>query len=59
MLPDLTTALHEMMFGPKPIRGKRIEANTKNGSRSLRPKAQSIHAISQVLKALHPLPNRR
>ena len=50
MLPDLTTALHEIDTGPEPIARKRLEAKTKL-QQEFEAKAQRIHAISQLLKA--------
>ena len=50
MLPDLTTALHEIDAGPEPDARKRLEAKTKL-QQEFETKAQRIHAISQLLKA--------
>jgi preprotein translocase subunit SecA len=50
MLPDLTTALHEIDAGPEPDARKRMEAKTKV-QQEFESKAQRIHAISQLLKA--------
>ncbi len=50
MLPDLTTALHEIDVGPEPDARKRMEAKTKL-QQEFESKAQRIHAISQLLKA--------
>jgi preprotein translocase subunit SecA len=50
VLPDLTTALHEIDSGPEPDARKRMEAKTKL-QQDFESKAQKIHAISQLLKA--------
>jgi preprotein translocase subunit SecA len=50
MLPDLTTALHEIDNGPETDPRKRLEAKTKL-QQDFEAKAQRIHAISQLLKA--------
>jgi preprotein translocase subunit SecA len=50
MLPDLTTALHEIDAGPEADARKRLEAKTKL-QQEFETKAQRIHAISQLLKA--------
>ena len=50
MLPDLTTALHEIDTGPEADARKRLEAKTKL-QQDFETKAQRIHAISQLLKA--------
>jgi preprotein translocase subunit SecA len=50
MLPDLSTALHEIDNGPEPDARKRLEAKTKL-QQEYESKAQRIHAISQLLKA--------
>jgi len=50
MLPDLTTALHEIDVGPETDARKRLEAKTKL-QQEFETKAQRIHAISQLLKA--------
>jgi preprotein translocase subunit SecA len=50
MLPDLSTALHEIDNGPEPDPRKRLEAKTKL-QQEFEAKAQRIHAISQLLKA--------
>jgi preprotein translocase subunit SecA len=50
MLPDLTTALHEIDTGPEPDARKRMEAKTKL-QQEFESKAQRIHAISQLLRA--------
>ncbi len=50
MLPDLTTALHDIDVGPETDPRKRIEAKTKM-QQEFEAKAQRIHAISQLLKA--------
>ena len=50
VLPDLTTALHEIDSGPEPDARKRMEAKTKL-QQEFETKAQKIHAISQLLKA--------
>jgi preprotein translocase subunit SecA len=50
MLPDLTTALHEIDTGPETDARKRLEAKTKL-QQEFETKAQRIHAISQLLKA--------
>ena len=50
MLPDLTTALHEIDAGPESDARKRMEAKTKI-QQEFESKAQRIHAISQLLKA--------
>jgi preprotein translocase subunit SecA len=50
MLPDLTTALHDIDTGPETDPHKRLEAKTKL-QQDFAAKAQRIHAISQLLKA--------
>jgi preprotein translocase subunit SecA len=50
MLPDLSTALHEIDAGPETDARKRLEAKTKL-QQEFETKAQRIHAISQLLKA--------
>ena len=50
MLPDLTTALHDIDSGPETDPRKRLEAKTKL-QQEFETKAQRIHAISQLLKA--------
>jgi preprotein translocase subunit SecA len=50
MLPDLTTALHEIDVGPETDARKRMEAKTKL-QQEFEAKAQKIHSISQLLKA--------
>src|SRR5882672_11385109 len=50
MLPDLSTALHEIDTGPETDARKRLEAKTKI-QQEFEAKAQRIHAISQLLKA--------
>jgi preprotein translocase subunit SecA len=50
MLPDLTTALHEIDNGAETDPRKRLEAKTKVQA-DFETKAQRIHAISQLLKA--------
>src|SRR5436305_5592442 len=50
MLPDLSTALHEIDTGPETDARKRLEAKTKL-QQEFEAKAQRIHAISQLLKA--------
>jgi len=50
MLPDLTTALHEIDVGAETDARKRLEAKTKI-QQEFEAKAQRIHAISQLLKA--------
>jgi preprotein translocase subunit SecA len=50
MLPDLTTALHDIDAGPESDPRKRLEAKTKL-QQEFEIKAQRIHAISQLLKA--------
>ncbi len=50
MLPDLTTALHEIDSGPEADPRKRLEAKAKI-QQEYESKAQRIHAISQLLKA--------
>ncbi len=50
MLPDLTTALHDIDAGPEADARKRLEAKTKL-QQEFETKAQRIHAISQLLKA--------
>ena len=50
MLPDLTTALHDIDTGPETDARKRLEAKTKL-QQDFETKAQRIHAISQLLKA--------
>ncbi|MCL4786842.1 MAG: preprotein translocase subunit SecA [Verrucomicrobia bacterium] len=50
MLPDLTTALHEIDANPNLDARQRMEAKTKL-QQEFETKAQKIHAISQLLKA--------
>src|SRR5258708_2445949 len=50
MLPDLTTALHDIDAGPETDQRKRLEAKAKL-QQEFETKAQRIHAISQLLKA--------
>jgi preprotein translocase subunit SecA len=50
MLPDLSTALHDIDNGPEPDARKRLEAKAKLQA-EFEAKAQRIHAISQLLKA--------
>jgi preprotein translocase subunit SecA len=50
MLPDLTTALHEIDTGAETDPRKRLEAKTAL-QQEFETKAQRIHAISQLLKA--------
>jgi preprotein translocase subunit SecA len=50
MLPDLSTLLHEIDNGTESDARKRLEAKTKL-QQEYESKAQSIHAISQLLKA--------
>ncbi|MGD1087857.1 MAG: preprotein translocase subunit SecA [Verrucomicrobiota bacterium] len=50
VLPDLTTALHEVDAGAETDARKRMEAKTKL-QQDFEVKAQKIHAISQLLKA--------
>ncbi|HWD91607.1 MAG TPA: preprotein translocase subunit SecA [Verrucomicrobiae bacterium] len=50
MLPDLTTALHEIDIQPGLDPRQRMEAKTKL-QQDFESKAQRIHAISQLLKA--------
>lgn len=50
VLPDLSTAMHDIDVGPEPDARKRMEAKTKLQA-EFESKAQKIHAISQLLKA--------
>ncbi len=50
MLPDLTTALHEIDTGPEQDPRKRLELKTQ-AQQNFETRAQRIHAISQLLKA--------
>ena len=50
VLPDLSTAMHDIDAGPEPDARKRMEAKAKLQS-EFETKAQKIHAISQLLKA--------
>jgi preprotein translocase subunit SecA len=50
MLPDLSTALHDIDVGPEADPRKRLEAKTKLQA-EFETKAQRIHAIGQLLKA--------
>jgi preprotein translocase subunit SecA len=50
MLPDLTTALHDIDTGPETDARKRLEAKAAM-QKEFESKAQRIHAISQLLKA--------
>ncbi|MDB6040908.1 MAG: Protein translocase subunit secA, partial [Verrucomicrobiales bacterium] len=50
VLPDLSTAFHEIDTGPEPDPRKRLEAKAKLQAEFER-RAQQIHSISQLLKA--------
>jgi len=50
MLPDLASKFHEIDTGPEPDAHKRLEMKTKL-QQELEAKAQTIHTISQLLKA--------
>ena len=50
VLPDLTTAMHDIDVGPETDARKRMEAKSKLQA-DFETKAQKIHAISQLLKA--------
>ncbi len=50
VLPDLSTAMHDIDAGPEPDARKRMEAKGKL-QQDFETKAQKIHAISQLLKA--------
>ena len=50
VLPDLSTAMHDIDVGPEVDARKRMEAKTKLQA-EFETKAQKIHAISQLLKA--------
>jgi preprotein translocase subunit SecA len=50
VLPDLTTAMHDIDAGPETDVRKRMEAKAKLQA-EFESKAQKIHAISQLLKA--------
>ncbi|MEY2408431.1 MAG: preprotein translocase subunit SecA, partial [Verrucomicrobiota bacterium] len=50
MLPDLASKFHEVDTGPEPDAHKRLEMKTKL-QQELEGKAQTIHTISQLLKA--------
>ena len=50
VLPDLSTAMHDIDAGPEPDARKRIEAKTRLQA-EFEAKAQKIHAIAQLLKA--------
>ena len=50
VLPDLSTAMHDIDVGPEPDARKRMEAKTKL-QQEFEAKAQKIHSISQLLKA--------
>jgi preprotein translocase subunit SecA len=50
VLPDLTTALHDVDTGPETDARKRLEIKAKMQT-EFETKAQKIHAISQLLKA--------
>jgi preprotein translocase subunit SecA len=50
VLPDLTTAFHEIDTGPEPDARKRMELKTKIQT-EFEARAQQIHCISQLLKA--------
>ena len=50
VLPDLSTAMHDIDVGPETDARKRMEAKTKLQA-EFESKAQKIHAISQLLKA--------
>jgi preprotein translocase subunit SecA len=50
VLPDLTTAMHDVDTGPETDPRKRLEIKAKLQS-DFEKKAQKIHAISQLLKA--------
>jgi preprotein translocase subunit SecA len=50
VLPDLSTAMHDIDVGPEPDARKRMEAKGKLQA-DFETKAQKIHSISQLLKA--------
>jgi len=50
VLPDLSTAMHDIDVGPEPDARKRLEAKAKL-QQEFETKAQKIHSISQLLKA--------
>ena len=50
VLPDLSTAMHDIDVGPETDARKRMEAKTKLQA-DFESKAQKIHAIAQLLKA--------
>ncbi len=50
VLPDLSTAMHDIDVGPEPDPRKRMEAKAKLQS-DFEAKAQKIHSIAQLLKA--------
>src|SRR6185295_11560092 len=50
VLPDLSTAMHDIDVGPEQDPRKRMEAKTKL-QQEFETKAQKIHSISQLLKA--------
>jgi preprotein translocase subunit SecA len=50
VMPDLTTAMHDIDVGPEPDARKRLEEKAKL-QQDFETKAQKIHAISQLLKA--------
>ncbi len=58
MLPDLSTALHEIDNGPEPDPRKRLEAKTKL-QQEFETKAQRIHAISPAAQGLLSVSERR
>jgi len=50
VLPDLTTAMHDIDVGPEPDARKRMEEKAKLQA-DFEAKAQKIHSIAQLLKA--------
>jgi preprotein translocase subunit SecA len=50
VLPDLSTAMHDIDVGPEPDARKRMEAKAKLQA-EFETKAQKIHSIAQLLKA--------
>jgi len=50
VLPDLSTAMHDIDVGPEPDARKRMEAKAKLQA-DFETKAQKIHSIAQLLKA--------
>jgi preprotein translocase subunit SecA len=50
VLPDLSTAMHDIDVGPEPDARKRMEAKAKLQG-EFETKAQKIHSIAQLLKA--------